>query len=255
MKKIRSIYIIFMIFLIMVIVSFAILYRYSTKNLQDSLMQTATIQMEYSSSLLEQKIKEIEIEADGILNSEDLKNLHLCITEDDDVYNYVVAVNAIKDYIDGRQRSNVGMAEFTLYWPRSKRIVSNLQTAAFEAEMLEQAEDNLWLIYQGEMYFIRKYVTDWDYLDEEPYLFIKMERDYLYKIKNMALDMGKGGSLLVDADGKSFFSTNELEKALLAEMEKEHNPASSYEVKIRQGKYQIVESKTAKNGFKLIYFE
>ncbi len=254
MKKIKSIYIIFMIFLLMVIVSFAILYRYSTKNLQDSLMQTATIQMEYSSSLLEQKIKEIEIEADGILNSEDLKNLHLCITEDDDVYNYVVAVNAIKDYIDGRQRSNVGMAEFTLYWPRSKRIVSNLQTAAFEAEMLEQAEDNLWLIYHGEMYFIRKYVTDWDYLDEEPYLLIKMERDYLYKIKNMALDMGKGGSLLVDADGKSFFSTNELEKALLAEMEKEHNPVSSYEVKIRQGKYQIVESKTAKNGFKLISY-
>lgn len=254
MKKIKSIYIIFVIFLVMVIVSFAILYRYSKKNLQDSLMQTAVISMEYSSSLLEQKIKEIEIEADGILNSEDLKNLHLCITEDNDVYDYVIAVNKIKEYIVGRQKSNVGMAEFTLYWPRSKRIVSNLQTAAFEVEMLGWAEDNLWLNYQGEMYFIRKYVTDWDLQDEEPYLVIKLERDYLYKIKSMALDMGKGGTLLVDADGKSYFSVNELEKALLKEVQQEEREASSYKVKVGSEKYQIVESDTAKNGLKLISY-
>ena len=254
MKKIKSIYIIFILFLFMVIVSFTILYQYSANNLQDSLMQTSKIQMEYSSSLLEQKIKEIEIEADGILNSEDLKNLHLCITDNDDVYDYVVAVKAMKEYINGRQKTNVGMAEFTLYWPRSGRIVSNLLTTNKKDEMLKLLEDNSWLIYNDEVYFIRKYVTDWDLLDEEPYVIIKMERDYLYKIKSMALDVGNGGTLLVYGDGISYFSTNELEDALLAKWKKEQKKGSSCELKIRQGKYQMIESETTRNGLKLISY-
>ena len=77
-------------------------------------MRVAKIQMEYSGSLLEQKIKEIEIEADGILNSDDLKTLHLCITDRYDVYDYVMAVKSMKAYLGSRQKSNVGMAEFRL---------------------------------------------------------------------------------------------------------------------------------------------
>ena len=79
MKKIRSIFNIFAVFLVMIIAGFAILYIYSTSSLKESLMQAAKIQMEYSKMLLGQKIKEIEIEADGILNSDDLKTLHLTL--------------------------------------------------------------------------------------------------------------------------------------------------------------------------------
>lgn len=254
MKKIKSIYITFVIFLFMVVVSFAMLYRYSTKNLQDSLMRTSKIQMEYSSSLLEQKIKEIEIEADGILNSDYLKKLHLCITDKFDVYKYVTAVNAMKGYLNGRQKSNVGMAEFTLYWPRSGRIVSNLWTAGFNSNVLENIEDNSWLIYDDEVYFIRRYVTDWDDRDDEPYLIIKMERDFLYKIKNMALGVENGGTLLIYDDSRSYFSASELEKALLTQVQKEQRTETVYEIKIPQGKYQIVESATARNGLRLISY-
>ena len=254
MKKIKSIYIIFMIFLLMVVVSFTILYRYSTNNLQDSLMRTSGIQMEYSSSLLEQKINEIEIEADGILNSEDLKNLHLCITDKYDVYDYVIAVKTMKEYLNSRQKSNVGMAEFMLYWPRSGRMVTSLSVTNLNTDMMEFAEDNSWLIYDNEMYFIRKYVTDWDLLDEEPYLIIKMERDYLYKIKSMALGVGNGGTLLTYGSSISYFSVNELEETLLTELQKSQNTESSYELKIHQGKYQIVESGVTKNGLKLISY-
>ena len=82
MKKIKSIFIIFGFFLIMIIASFLILYRYSAISLRESLMRVAQIQMEYARALLEQKINEIEIEADGILNSNDLKELQLMVMEE-----------------------------------------------------------------------------------------------------------------------------------------------------------------------------
>ena len=86
MKKIKSIFIIFGFFLIMIIASFLILYRYSAISLRESLMRVAQIQMEYARALLEQKINEIEIEADGILNSNDLKELQLMVMEEYDPY-------------------------------------------------------------------------------------------------------------------------------------------------------------------------
>lgn len=254
MKKIKSIYIIFMVFLMMVIVSFAILYRYSTQNLQASLMQTSKIQMEYSGALLEQKIKEIEIEAVSILNSEDLKRLHLCITEDYDVYDYVTAVRDMKEYLNSRQKSNVGMAEFTLYWPRSGRTVSSLSPSGLQVELLGYVEDHSWIIYNGEVYYVQKYVTDWDLLDEEPYLVIKVERDYLYKLKSMALGVGDGGTLMVYGNGISFFSVNEVEKSLLAEIQKKTDAFTSYEIKIPRGIYQIMESENVKTGLKMISY-
>ena len=117
MKKIKSIFIIFGFFLIMIIASFLILYRYSAISLRESLMRVAQIQMEYARALLEQKINEIEIEADGILNSNDLKELQLMVMEEYDPYEYVMGVKNIKEYLNRRQRSNVGMSEFILYWP------------------------------------------------------------------------------------------------------------------------------------------
>ena len=63
----------------MIIASFLILYQYSAVSLRESLMRVAQIQMEYARALLEQKINEIEIEADGILNSNDFKELQLMV--------------------------------------------------------------------------------------------------------------------------------------------------------------------------------
>lgn len=253
MKRIKSIYMIFVVFLFTVIACFAILYRYSTSSLEDSLMRVAKIQMEYSGSLLEQKIKEIEIEADGILNSDDLKTLHLCITDRYDVYDYVMAVKSMKAYLGSRQKSNVGMAEFRLYWPRSGRLISTLYVDMDET-LMGMLEDNQWLIYENEAYFVRRYKTDWDILDDEPYLIIKVERDYLYKIKSMALGLGSGGTILTYGDDVNFFSGSELEKELLKERAEAQNTAAFYEVKTSSGRYQMIESDTMKNGLKLISY-
>lgn len=193
MKKIKSIFIIFGFFLIMIIASFLILYRYSAISLRESLMRVAQIQMEYARALLEQKINEIEIEADGILNSNDLKELQLMVMEEYDPYEYVMGVKNIKEYLNRRQRSNVGMSEFILYWPEQNYLISTLNKSDVRRKMLERAENNQWIYWEKEVYYVRRYSADWIRADEEPFLFIKMERDYLYKIKNMASGMGTGG--------------------------------------------------------------
>lgn len=241
-------------------------------------MQAAKIQMEYSKMLLGQKIKEIEIEADGILNSDDLKTLHLTLIEEYDAYRYVTDVNQMKEYLRRRQKSNVGMAQFILYWPRSQRIITTTALSAVKDVMLEPVEDNQWFIYENEVYFARQYVTDWDDTDDEPYLIIRMERDYLYKLKTMASGMEGGGTMLLYSQNKSLFSGSETEKELLRSMSERGggNPAdrnlagerleggytsngftsgesASYQY-IGKGKYQIVSSGALKNGLELVSY-
>lgn len=53
-------------------------------------------------------------------------------------------------------------------------------------KILDKLQDNQWIISENEVYFCRQYVTKWDDDDDEPYLIIRMERDWLYRIKNMA---------------------------------------------------------------------
>ena len=269
MEKIKSIFVIFIIFLFTTMASFAILFRYSTTALKDSLMRVARMQMVYTSAQLNQKVREIEIEAEGILHSEDLKALHLTLMEAYDAWQYVTDANRMKDYLKSRQKSNVGMAEFILYWPASGRIISTLNIEGVEEQALELAEDNLWFLYRGEVYYSRKYVTDWDRYDDEPYLLIRMERDYLYKIKNMASGVQNGGALLTFSDGESLFYANEAEQALLKAVEEHALPQEkaggqektgqqtgemAYEVSIAQGKYQLVTAAPAPNGLHLITY-
>ena len=138
MKKIKSIYMIFVVFLIMIIAGFLLLYGYSRISLESLLMETALVQLEHSDSLLDQKVKEIEIEADGILSSDDLRTLHGVINARWDAYNYVTSVNAMKEYLESRQKSNVGMGEFILYWPKKERLVSTLNSSQFDREIFEE---------------------------------------------------------------------------------------------------------------------
>ncbi|WP_455616615.1 histidine kinase [Eisenbergiella sp.] len=283
MEKIKSIFVIFIIFLFTTMASFAILFRYSTTALKDSLMRVARMQMVYTSAQLNQKIKEIEIEAEGILHSEDLKTLHLTLMEAYDAWQYVTDANRMKDYLKSRQKSNVGMAEFILYWPASGRIISTLNIEGVEEQALELAEDDLWFLYMGEVYYSRKYVTDWDRHDDEPYLLIRMERDYLYKIKNMASGVSNGGAMLTFSGGESLFYVNEAEQALLKTVKEQTFPQKmeeqkkqtgrqteksgpqmketgrqteemAYEVSIAQGKYQLVTAAPAPNGLQLITY-
>lgn len=259
MKKIRSIFNIFIMFLVIIIAGFLILYLYSTSSLKESLMQASKIQMEYSKTLLGQKIKEIEIEADGILNSDDLKTLHLTLMEEYDAYRYVTDVNQMKEYLRWRQKSNVGMAQFILYWPESRRVITTATLDTVKDAMLELVGDNQWFIYGNEVYFARQYVTDWDDTDDEPYLIIRMERDYLYKLKTMASGMDRGGTMLLYSQNKRLFSGSETEKELIRSMGEGRGGGSAggefaYELSIGRERYQIIRSGAVKNGLELVSY-
>lgn len=254
MKKINSIYRIFIIFLCMIIASFMLLYWYSNVNLQESLVEVAQIQMAHSSELLDQKIREIEIEADGILYSNSLKELQLVMTDAYDSYNYVTHVNEMKEYLRSRQASTVGMAEFILYWPGKGRILSTSVASRVDKELLKLVKDNQWIDYGNEIYFVRSYRTDWDQEDDEPYLLIRMDRDYLYEIKNMAYGMGEGGTILVLPNRSSLFSISDQETALLQKTVGQQGRDSAYVLESDYGKYQILESEAAKNGLSIISY-
>ena len=173
--------------------------------------------MKYARTLLEQKAKEIEIEADGILNSESLRHLQNTIKGDYDVWQYVTDATDVKDYLKQKQNGNVGMAEFILYWQRQNRIISTSFVSGVDDGLLAQADDSKWFCYKGELYYVERYVmskTD-KTNSAKPYLFIKVERDYLYKIKSLASGMEYGGTMLLTSDDKSLFSTTDVEKELL----------------------------------------
>ena len=122
-------------------------------------------QMKYARMLLEQKAKEIEIEADGILSSESLRRLQNTIKGDYDVWQYVTDATDVKSKTDKTNSA-------------------------------------------------------------KPYLFIKVERDYLYKIKSLASGMEYGGTMLLTSDDKSLFSTTDVEKELLEKNFRTSGPCS-----------------------------
>ena len=161
MKRINSIYRIFVLFLAIIVVSFLILYCYSTINLKTSLRRVAKIQMEYSYDQLEQKIKEIELEASSILTREETKLLQVAIVDNEDIYSYVMKVKTMQEIFQEKQKTNSGMAEFDLYWPEEQRIVSSTTITSIKGKkILDQLQDNQWIISENEVYFCRHAVGD-----------------------------------------------------------------------------------------------
>ena len=253
MKKIKSIYLIFVVFLAMIIIGFLLLYWYSRISLQSLLMETARIQMEHSETLLDQKIKEIEIEADGILNSDSLRRLQTVVGGRYDAYEYVTHVNVMREYLANRQKSNVGMAEFILYWPGKDRLISTRVAAAVDKEIFAMVEDSTWIIWGTDVFFTRIYKADWDEAEGETYLLIRMDRDYLYSLKSMASGMGSGGTMLLMPGGKSLLSINGMETKLCGRLA-ELSGGPSGKVRVEGRDYQILRSEAARNGLSILTY-
>lgn len=255
MKRINSIYKIFVFFLVIIVGSFLMLYLYSSTNLKNSLKRVAKIQMEYSYNQLDQKIKEIEMEASSILAREDTKLLQVAIVDKEDIYSYVMKVKTMQQVFQGKQKTNSGMAEFVLYWPDEKRIVSSSTISGIKDKaILNKLEDNKWIISEGEIYFCRRYETKWEADDEEPYLIIRMERDWLYRIKNMASGFDGGGTLCLYGNGQSLFPVDVGGAQIQDKMKQLTIESGMQEIRIKRGRYQVVTSGIAKNGVSLVTY-
>lgn len=254
MKRINSIYRIFVVFLLIIVVSFAVLYWYGRTNLKMSLQRVAKIQMDYSSEQLDQKIKEIEIEASSIIYREEMKNLQVTIVDEGDIYDYVMNVKALKEIFVEKQKDNSGMAEFILYWPQTEKIITSINIYGVNKNMLKMIENQKWLICENEVYFCHKYETKWAEEDDEPYLIIRMERDWLYKIKSIASGFEGGGTLCLLENADSLFAMNNEEKSIQQVIQKNGMQAGLTEINSEIGKCQIVTAQKAKNGLTLITY-
>lgn len=258
MKRINSIYRIFVLFLIIIVGSFLILYWYSSANLKVSLQRVAKIQMEYSFDQLDQKVKEIELEASAVLASEDMKLLQVAIVDQEDIYSYVMKVKTMQQIFQEKQKTNSGMAEFALYWPKTQKMVSSSSiygsTGIKEKKVLNNLKDGKWIISENEIYFCKKYETKWAEDDDEPYLIIRMERDWLYRIKNMASGFDGGGTLCLYDDKQSLFPVNSESAQIQGKMKELDNEPGMQELSIENGRYQVVTSDIAKNGLTLVTY-
>lgn len=258
MKRIYSIYRIFVLFLIIIVGSFLILYWYSSANLKVSLQRVAKIQMEYSFDQLDQKVKEIELEASAVLASEDMKLLQVAIVDQEDIYSYVMKVKTMQQIFQEKQKTNSGMAEFALYWPKTQKMVSSSSiygsTGIKEKKVLNNLKDGKWIISENEIYFCKKYETKWAEDDDEPYLIIRMERDWLYRIKNMASGFDGGGTLCLYDDKQSLFPVNSESAQIQGKMKELDNEPGMQELSIENGRYQVVTSDIAKNGLTLVTY-
>ena len=258
MKRINSIYRIFELFLIIIVGIFLILYWYSSANLKVSLQRVAKIQMEYSFDQLDQKVKEIELEASAVLASEDMKLLQVAIVDQEDIYSYVMKVKTMQQIFQEKQKTNSGMAEFALYWPKTQKMVSSSSiygsTGIKEKKVLNNLKDGKWIISENEIYFCKKYETKWAEDDDEPYLIIRMERDWLYRIKNMASGFDGGGTLCLYDDKQSLFPVNSESAQIQGKMKELDNEPGMQELSIENGRYQVVTSDIAKNGLTLVTY-
>lgn len=197
MKRVRSIFGIFTVFLLIILASFLLLSWQSTANLKASLIQTAQLQTKYAATLLEQKGKEIEIEADGILYGENMQNLYAAI-ENNDVYEYVQQINKMKSFFQEHQGRTVGMSGMTLYWPKSGREISTLRQGYFEDSFWENNKESQWKsANKQEIFYMRRRTVEWMGEDQEVWLVLRMDQDFLYEIKEMAAGMDQGGSILM----------------------------------------------------------
>ncbi len=258
MKRINSIYRIFVLFLLISSGSFLILYWYGTTNLKVSLQRVAKIQMEYSFDQLEQKIKEIELESSSILTREETKQLQVAIVDNEDIYNYVMNVKTLREIFLERQKENSGMAEFILYWPEEGRVLSSMTKYGVKETLLEkirkEQKDVQWLIDENEVYYCHKYETKWAENDDEPYLIIRMERDWLYRIKNMASGFDGGGTLCLYGNEESLFPVDSEGKQIQDKMKELDVEPGMQELHIKKGRYQVVISGIAENGLMLVTY-
>ena len=258
MKKIRSIFLVVILFLVMIIISFLILYHYSAGSLKNSLKRAASIQMDYSREQLDSKLNEIEIEANGIVSTETMKELQLAVVDEKEIYDYVMAVNAMKELFLGKQRQNEGIADFVLFWPVSERVVSTVPKATVDKELyalLKKKENDGWLVCGKHVYYCCRCHTGWEENDEEPLLSVQMDRNWLYRVKNMVAGFPDGGTLCLEEDGSSIFPlTEEEERLRLDYADYADSEGNMFERKAGGKRYQIVRSRAAAAGLLLVTY-
>lgn len=90
------------------------------------------------------------------------------------------------------------MSGMTLYWPKSGREISTLRQGYFEDSFWENNKESQWKsANKQEIFYMRRRTVEWMGEDQEVWLVLRMDQDFLYEIKEMAAGMDQGGSILM----------------------------------------------------------
>lgn len=255
MKKLRAIYVVFFLFLFVMMLSISTLYIYSVTTLKETLLQEAQIQMDYTTNQMQSKIADFEMEAQYILDSDVVDHMQQTLMGEYDAYAYVQNEMELKDYLVRRQQTNVGVDDFTFYWKDTGKVITTRSVSQVDKELLKNPEDNVWTIKNGMIYFCRQYKTSYSNQDDEPYLFIRMESDFMFRLKNMTSSFMKGGTIFIDNEGKSLFALDADERELLQQKDKYLTENGiSEKIQISSGEYQIIASEQLKNNIWLVTY-
>ncbi|MDO4621054.1 MAG: histidine kinase, partial [Lachnospiraceae bacterium] len=90
---------------------------------------------------------------------------------------------------------------------------------------------------------------------DEPYLLVRMESNFLYRLKNTTSGFSDGGTIFLDDRGASLFATDEVERELLLQKDRYlTEDGTSMEIRISSGKYRMIVSKQLKNGLWIVCY-
>ena len=173
-----------------------------------------------------------------------MQNLYAAI-ENNDVYEYVQQINKMKSFFQERQGRTVGMSGMTLYWPKSGREISTLRQGYFEDSFWENNKESQWKsANKQEIFYMRRRTVEWRGEDQEVWLVLRMDQDFLYEIKEMAAGMDQGGSILMFGGEINVLSQKSVEQNIAGIIRQSNEKVC--EVRVGKQKYQIVRSDETK---------
>ena len=159
----------------------------------------------------------------------------------------------MKSFFQERQGRTVGMSGMTLYWPKSGREISTLRQGYFEDSFWENNKESQWKsANKQEIFYMRRRTVEWRGEDQEVWLVLRMDQDFLYEIKEMAAGMDQGGSILMFGGEINVLSQKSVEQNIAGIIRQSNEKVC--EVRVGKQKYQIVRSDETKNGMQLVSY-
>ena len=99
---------------------------------------------------------------------------------------------------------------------------------------------------------MRRRTVEWRGEDQEVWLVLRMDQDFLYEIKEMAAGMDQGGSILMFGGEINVLSQKSVEQNIAGIIRQSNEKVC--EVRVGKQKYQIVRSDETKNGMQLVSY-
>ncbi len=258
MKKTKNFLYIFAVFLVVILLSIIILYRFTTQALSHSYTQSAENQLVYASNNLAEKSKEIELLATSVLTDDTVRFFQNKIAADSlDDYEYVQTLKAIRERIKQIQYNSIGIEAVYVYWPKEDLTITtksaeSIKTDPWFKEL--QTKRRNWGNHDEVLYFSTSY--PYVAIDEalpDYWVIVQMKDSYLREIKTSATNLEDSHAVIRMPDGATLFEANKTDKAVV---EKIAQLDQNAEIKLYDQRFKVLTRYLDNNRIQVIsYFD